>query len=129
MVWYSTTDLRLLQGGQKGIERDRQEGKEIGRGTGRQEGIEIGRGMIVIVVIGTETEKIGKGAEIENDIAREVGNMKTRGIGKETIGIVVDRLLVLVTLLPYEEEMEIRKKQDKIISSMARNRSSGRRVY
>lgn len=101
MVWYSTTDLRLLQGGQKGIERDRQEGKEIGRG------------MIVIVVIGTETEKIGKGTEIENDIAREFGNMKTRGIGKETIGIVVDRLLVLVTLLPYEEGMEIRKKAGK----------------
>lgn len=76
----------------------------------------------MIVVIETETEEIGKGTGIENDIVREVGNAKMRGIGKEMIGIVVVRLLVLVTLLPYEEEMERpRKRQEKAFSSMARN--------
>lgn len=90
---------RLRLEGQGEIGRDRQEEKEIGIGSGRHGGIEIGRRMIATVVTGTEIEEIGKGTGIENDIAREAGNVRMRGIGKEMIETVVDRLLVLVTFI------------------------------
>lgn len=51
------------------------------------------------VVTGTEIEGIGKGTGIENDIEREAGNVRMRGIGKEMIETVVDSLLVLVTFI------------------------------
>lgn len=113
-------DPRLRLEDQGGIGRDPQEGKEIGIGIGPHGGIEIGRRMTVTVVTGTEIEEIGKGTGIENDIAREAGNVRMRGIGKEMIETVVDRLLVLVTLLRYEKEMERpRKRQEKAIYSIA----------
>lgn len=80
-------DPRLRLEGQGGIGRDRQEEKEIGRR------------MIVTIVTGTEIEGIGKGTGIENDIAREAGNVRMRGIGKEMIETVVGRLLVLVIFI------------------------------
>lgn len=80
-------DPRLRLEGQGGIGRDRQEEKEIGRR------------MIVTIVTGTEIEEIGKGTGIENDIAREAGNVRMRGIGKEMIETVVGRLLVLVIFI------------------------------